>query len=224
MIAPTASVRHETYLRFARHNRRIAALRWVVPIAGIVVLSMPALQLAASMVGDIIPIEGIRLENDTLVIDGPRFEGRTATGSNYTLEAARAESRVGNLDTADLYDLTVDIADDSGYSAHVEFASAEWTMSTEYLTSNEDVTVSDSTGAQGVLAGVEVDWPAQIITSDGPVRFSFDTGAQLYADTMEHDLDAARWQFSGVNLDMMPQPDAGAARDPFAAETDNEAL
>ena len=97
-------------------------------------------------------------------------------------------------------------------------------MSSEYLTSNEDVTVSDSTGAQGVLAGVEVDWPAQIITSDGPVRFAFDSGAHLYADTMEHDLDAARWQFSGVNLDMMPQPDAGEVRDPFAAETDNDAL
>jgi hypothetical protein len=224
MIAPSASVRHETYQRFVAHNRRIAALRWLVPVAGVLVLSFPAFQIAASMVGDIIPIEGIRLENDTLVIEGPRFEGRTATGSNYTLEAARAESRVGNLDTADLYDLSVDIADDDGYRAHIEFATAAWTMSTEYLTSNEDVTVSDSTGARGVLAGVEVDWPAQILTSDGPVRFAFDTGAQLYADTMEHDLEAARWQFTGVDLDMVPQPDAGEARDPFAAETDNDAL
>ncbi|AEQ53422.1 hypothetical protein [Pelagibacterium halotolerans] len=224
MIAPSASVRHETYLRFARHNRRIAALRWMVPAAGMLILAVPAFQIAASMTGDIVPIEGIRLENDTLVIEGPRFEGRTATGSNYALEAARAESRVGNLDTADLYDLTVDIADDSGYSAHIEFASAEWTMSTEYLVSNEDVAVSDSTGARGVLAGVEVDWPAQVLASDGPVRFAFDTGAQLYADTMEHDLDAARWQFTGVNLDMVPQRDAGEARDPFAQETDNDAL
>lgn len=223
MIAPSASVRHETYRRSLAHNRRIAALRWIVPVAGILVLSVPAFQIAASMVGDIVPIEGLRLENDTLVIEGPRFEGRTATGSNYTLEAARAESRVGNLDTADLYDLSVDIADDTGYSAHIEFASAEWTMSTEHLVSNEDVTVLDSTGARGVLAGVEVDWPAQILISDGPVRFAFDTGAQLHADTMEHDLEAARWQFTGVNLDMVPQPDAGEARDPFGAETDNDA-
>ncbi|WP_421951927.1 hypothetical protein [Pelagibacterium sp.] len=223
MIAPSASVRHETYRWSIAHNRRIAVLRWVVPVAGILVLSVPAFQIAASMVGDIVPIEGIRLENDTLVIDGPRFEGRTATGSNYALEAARAESRVGNLDTADLYELSVDIADDEGYRAHIEFASAEWTMSTQYLASNEDVTVSDSTGASGVLAGVEVDWPAQVLTSDGPVRFAFDTGAQLYADTMEHDLEAARWQFSGVTLDMVPQSDAGEARDPFAAETNNDA-
>ncbi|WP_417578858.1 hypothetical protein [Pelagibacterium sp.] len=223
MIAPSASVRHDTYLRSIAHNRRIAVLRWLVPAVGLVALSFPLVQIAASMVGDIVPIDGIRLENDTLVIDGPRFEGRTATGSNYTLEAARAESRVGNLDTADLYDLVVDVSDDTGYRAHIEFASAAWTMSTEYLVSNEDVTVEDSTGARGVLAGVEVDWPAQTIASDGPVRFDFDSGAQLNADTMLHDLEAARWRFSGVSLEMTPQPDAGETRDPFAAEIDNDA-
>lgn len=223
MIVPSASVRQDTYQRFLVHNRRIAALRWLVPAIGILMLSVPMLQIAASMVGDVLPIEGVRLENDTLVIEGPQFEGRTATGSNYILQAASAESRVGNLDTADLYDLDIDISDDTGYAAHIQFSSAEWTMSSEYLISNEDVTVSDSTGAQGVLAGVEVDWPAQMITSDGPVRFSFGIGTQLNAQTMVHDLEAARWEFSGVTLEMMPQPDAGASRDPFAAEMDNEA-
>lgn len=218
MTAPTAAMRLETYNRFIRHNRRIAALRWIVPVAGVIALSVPVFQLGAAMVADALPIQGIRLENDTLVIDGPRFEGRTATGSNYAMEAARAESRVGNLDTADLYDLTVDINDGGGYRARVDFSAAEWTMSTEYLISNEDVHVADSTGARGVLAGVEVDWPAQVIESDGPVHFTFESGAQLVAETMIYEIDAGRWQFSRVDLDMLPQADAGEDRDPFAPE------
>lgn len=218
MSAPTVGMRLDTYNRFARHNRRIGVLRWAVPVAGVIVLSVPVLQLAASMVADSLPIEGLRLENDTLVIEGPRFEGRTATGSNYSMDAARAESRIGDLDTADLYDLTIAITDDAGYDATVRFSSAEWTMSTQYLRSNEDVAVADSTGASGILAGVEVDWPVQRITSEGPVRFSFDSGASLVARTMLYDMNAGLWQFTNVDLDMVPQPDAGETRDPFAAE------
>lgn len=219
MTVPTAAVRLETYNRFARHNRRIAALRWVVPVAGLVALSLPLIQLFGSMAADMLPVEGVRLENDTLVIEGPRFEGRTATGSNYVMEAESAQSRVGDLDTADLYGLTVDITGRAGYEARVAFEKAVWTMSTQFLTSNETVAVADSTGAQGTLAGVEVDWPNQVIESDGPVRFTFESGAQLVADTMIYDMDGARWQFSGVDLDMMPEPDAGQERDPFAPES-----
>ncbi|SDG24424.1 hypothetical protein [Pelagibacterium luteolum] len=218
MTPPTASVRLETYKRFAGHNRRVAMLRWVVPVGGLLILAVPAIQLALSMAADAIPIEGIRLENDTLVIDGPTFEGRTATGTNYAMVSDRAETRVGDLDTVDLFGLRIDLAGNAGYEAEVEFTTATWTMSTEYLTSNEDVAVSDSTGARGILAGVEVDWPNQMITSDGPIRFNFDSGAQLVADTMVHDIDAARWQFTRVSLDMVPQDDSGAERDPFAVE------
>lgn len=219
MTVPTAAVRLETYNRFARHNRAIAALRWVVPIVGIVVLSVPLVQLFTSRVADMLPVEGVRLESDTLVIEGPRFEGRTAAGSNYKMVAQRAESRVGDLDTADLYGLTVDINGDGGYTARIGFSKAQWTMSTQFLVSNETVTVADSTGARGTLAGVEVDWPAQRIKSDGPVRFTFDSGAKLVADTMVYDMDGGRWQFSGVDLDMMPAADAGEARDPLAPES-----
>lgn len=219
MTVPTAAVRLETYNRFARHNRHIAALRWIVPALGLVALSVPVVQLFGSMAADMLPVEGVRLENDTLVIEGPRFAGRTAAGSNYVMDAQSAESRVGDLDTADLYGLTVDITGGGDYAARVEFDEAVWTMSTQHLVSNETVTVADSTGAQGTLAGVEVDWPNQMIESDGPVRFTFGSGAQLVADTMVYDMDAARWRFSRVDLDMVPQADAGEPRDPFAPES-----
>ncbi len=224
MTPPTASVRLDTYNRFARHNRAIAALRWAVPVAGVLVLCVPVAQIGLSMVEDIVPIEGVRLENDTLVVEGPRFEGRTATGTNYAMTSERAETRVGNLDTIDLFGLDIDLAGTAGYTAQAEFASATWTMEDEVLTSNEDVYVIDSTGAEGTLAGVAVNWPEQVISSDGPVQFSFDTGAQLIADTMVHDMDAALWTFSGVSLEMTPTPDAGETRDPYAVEAPDAPL
>ncbi len=190
----------------------------MVPVAGVALLAVPVFQLTVEMIADVVPVDGIRLENDTLVIEGPRFEGRTSEGSNYTMTAARAESRVGDLNTSDLYDLVIDLRGGGTYTAQVEFSTAAWTMSTQYLTSNEDVFVSDSTGASGILAGVEVDWPEQVISSDGPVRFSFESGAELVSDTMVHDLNAANWTFGGVSLDMVPTQDTGADRDPNAVE------
>lgn len=218
MSPTTSAIRYDLYQRFSRRNKVIGVLRIAVPVLGALLLAIPVLQVAYSAISDVIPIEGIRLENDTLVIDAPRFEGRTATGTVYAMDAERAETRIGNLDIADLYGLTVDIEGDGGYEARAEFSSAQWTMSREILTSNEDVHVADSTGARGVLAGMEVDWPAQVITSDGPVRFSFDNGAELDAQTMVHDMEAAWWRFSNVSLDMVPQPDEGRERDPYALE------
>lgn len=210
--------RHALYTRFARRNRVIDVLRVVVPIAGVLLALVPVAQVVIASIATSLPIQGIRLENDTLVIDAPRFEGRTATGTVYAMQAARAETRVGDLDIADLYDLEIALTDEGDYAARIGFSSAQWTMSTETLVSNEDVAIADSTGAEGILGGVHVDWPGQLITSEGPVHFTFASGADLVADTMVHDLDTARWHFSGVRLDMVPQADAGESRDPFTQE------
>lgn len=218
MSAASPEIRRDLYARLARHNRRVGVLRIAVPVLALALLSVPIVQFAVSMVSDALPVAGVRLENDTLVIAAPRFEGRTATGTVYKMSAARAESRIGDLDTVDLYGLGVDLSGGGGYHAEIGFTTAQWTMSTERLVSNEDVFITDSTGADGVLAGVEVDWPGQIITSDGPVHFVFEGGNRLEAATMRHDMGAAIWQFGNVRLEMIPAQDDGQERDPFAEE------
>ncbi len=218
MSAASPEIRHAIYARLARHNRRIGILRVLVPAIALAVLSVPVLQVGLSMVAESLPVAGVRLNNDTLVIDAPRFDGRTATGTVYRMTAERAESRIGDLDVADLYALRIDLAGNAGYTARIDFSTAQWTMSEERLVSNEDVLVVDSTGAEGLLAGVEVDWPSQMITSEGPVTFTFENGNRLDAATMVHDMGAAYWRFGKARLQMTPAPDAGEQRDPFAEE------
>lgn len=218
MSSANPEIRHEIYARLARHNRRIGILRIGVPVLAVALLVSPIVQIGISMVADAIPVAGIRLDNDTLVIESPRFEGRTGNGTVYTMVADRTESRIGDLDVVDLYDLGIDLSGDGGYTARIDFSTAQWTMSEERLVSNEDVFVRDSTGADGVLAGADVDWPGQVITSDGPIRFIFGGGNQLDAQTMIHDMGAAIWQFETVTLEMIPTPDEGGERDPFAED------
>lgn len=220
MTTANPDIRHALHARLGAHNRRIGVLRIAVPVAGCLVLALPLVQLGVSMVADAIPIAGIRLDADTLVIEAPRFEGRTATGTVYRMQAERSESRVGDLDVADLYGLGIDLFGGSDYRARVDFTTAQWTMSTEQLVSNEDVYFTDSSGIEGVMAGIDIDWPDQTLYSAGPVRFTFEGGSRLIADTMFHDMDAALWRFETVSLDMTPAPDAGQDRDPFAPSED----
>lgn len=203
------------YRRFARRNRLVAVLRVAVPVVGVLLLCVPLVRLGLSMVAETVSVGGVRLERDTLVIDAPRFTGTTGAGEVYAMTARTAQTRVGDLDTADLADLEVTLTGEGGYRAEARFSSAQWVMSAERLSSNEDVFVSDTTGADGVLAGVEVDWPAQIVTSEGPIAFSFSAGGQLRARTMRHDIANATWQFSNVSLLMTPTPDAGVSRQPI---------
>lgn len=220
MSTANPEVRHDIYDRLARHNRLIGVLRIGVPALAVLLLVSPIVQISISMITDAIPIAEIRLDNDTLVIDSPRFEGRTGNGTVYTMTADRTESRIGDLDVVDLYDLGIDLSGDGGYTARIDFSTAQWTMSQERLVSNEDVFVRDSTGADGVLAGADVDWPNQIITSDGPIRFVFGGGNTLDAATMEHDMGGAIWHFETVQLEMIPAPDKGEERDPFAEDVE----
>lgn len=220
MSAASPEIRHDIYARLARHNRRIGILRIGVPVLAVALLVAPIVEVSISMITNAVPIQGIRLDNDTLVIDAPRFDGRTGNGTIYRMTAQRTESRIGNLDVVDLYDLRIDLADDGDYRAQVDFSTAQWTMSEEILVSNEDVLVADSTGAEGVLAGAQVDWPRQVITSDGPITFVFDGGNRLEARTMVHDMGAAKWKFETVLLEMIPAADKGEDRDPFAKDID----
>ncbi|MCD7058541.1 hypothetical protein [Pelagibacterium xiamenense] len=212
MSAAQPDMSEAVYRNIARHNRAIAALRIAVPVAGLILFSVPLIQFALGVVGETIVVDGAALDADTLVIQSPRFEGLTADGAVYRMEAARSESDTGNLDVSTLYDLTIDLDGAAGYWAEVTFSRAEWTMSREYLSSDETVYVEDSTGAQGVLEGAEADWPAQIIKSDGPVRFTYANGSELNANTMVHDIAAATWHFTGPKVEMQPVADAGTPR------------
>lgn len=213
MTAVMPDPRHALYRRFARRNRLVGVLRAVVPAAGLLLLAAPFGGMLVSAFAPGFSIEGLRLENDTLVIEAPRFEGTLPGGDAYYMTAKRAESRVGDLDTIDLYDLDLDLSGAAGYRANAVFSRAQWTLSTEQLYSNEDVVVSDSTGASGVLAGVEMDWPGQVITSGGPVRFDFAGGNRLRAQEMYYDINASHWRFTRVLLEMTPAEDSGAERD-----------
>lgn len=216
-VQPDAS--DALYHRILRHNRMIAVLRPVVPVAGVLILALPLVPFALGFSGNGITIGDATLDADTLVIRSPQFEGLTADGAAYRMVAARSESETGNLDVSTLHDLTIALDGEAGYRADVDFARAQWTMSKELLVSNEDVFVSDSTGASGVLAGATADWPAQIISSDGPVAFTFESGSSLNADTMVHDIAAATWHFTGARVEMQPAPDAG---EPRADETQGD--
>ena len=213
MTAVAPDTRQTLYRRFSRHNRFIGALRLLVPLLGAGLLVIPFGQMLVSAFVPGFSVNGIRLENDTLVIAAPRFEGTLANGDPYYMTADRAESRVGDLDTIDLYDLDLDLSGAGGYRADAVFSRAQWTMSTEQLYSNEDVVVSDSTGASGVLAGVELDWPGQVVTSDGPVRFDFEGGNRLLAREMYYDMNASHWRFTRVSLQMTPAEDSGGERE-----------
>lgn len=219
MTTAQPDTREAQFSRIGRHNAMIAILRIAVPVLGLILLAMPLVQFAGNLAGNGITVGGATLDADTLVIQSPRFEGLTADGAVYRMDAARSESDTGNLDVSTLYDLTIDLDGAAGYWAQVEFSRAQWTMSTEYLTSDQEVHVTDSTGAQGVLGGADADWPAQVITSDGPVRFTFTNGSNLTADTMVHDISQGTWHFTGAEVEMQPTEDAGVPRD-TARQTD----
>lgn len=206
-MSTAAQPRLALYARLKRRNTIVGVLRILVPVLGALLLAIPFATVVMDMIADQLSVAGVRLESDTLVIDAPRFQGIMANNTVYRITAARAESRIGNLDVADLIALSVDLEGEAGYRAVAEIPEAQFTLSRQNLFSNEDVTVSDTTGARAVLGGVEIDWPRQLITSQGPVRFTFENGAELVARSLYYDTGRGQWRFDRPRIRMTPTPE-----------------
>lgn len=205
-LTETAAQRHRIYRGFARRNRMVGVLRFLVPGLGVVVFALLAGQVVIANLAENFSIGRITLQNDRMVVETPSYSGVTSDGSVYRITALSAEVGLDAIDAITLNGATLVIENAAGIETTAKAARAELETSAETVKVGDRTAFSTTTGMTGSLVGMDMDFKRQLVTATGAVSFVFAGGERLDAADMRYDGEAQTWTFSGVTLTLPDTP------------------
>jgi lipopolysaccharide export system protein LptC len=194
----TSTARARLFSRLQRRNRIIGFLRFGVPGAGIALAGVLVFQIVLANLAENFGVDGIRLERDQLVFDAPRYAGVMADGTVYEVVAEAARASVTNTDIINLDVATIVTEQPDGYSMTADAKNAQMNLVDQQVFVPGLMLTSDSNRVKGQLNDSIIDWPTQVLTARGPVRFDFEDGAAIEAQSLVYKANRKVWDFRDV--------------------------
>ncbi|MCF4097244.1 hypothetical protein [Maritalea mediterranea] len=195
----------QQFARVQRRRRVVKLLRLAIPgFGGMIFLAL----MVPLVIGNFLPtaqFEGIRLEEDNLVVDAPRATGTLSDGSTYEITAKSASTKIVNQDIIDLIDLTARIEFTDGENLVGQSANGAYSLITDILTLPTQIDLQSSKGDLGTIGSGVAQLNDQIFDGDDGVAFDFANGTILRAINMHYDGAKQYWKFERANLTIPPQ-------------------
>ncbi|MCB9992714.1 MAG: hypothetical protein H6873_03540 [Hyphomicrobiaceae bacterium] len=191
----SAAARGRLYARLLWRNRVVGVLRWAVPLAGIVVAGFLIVSIILANIAKEYGIQGLRIEDDKIVIDTPEYSGVMGDGTTYNVVAEAARIQVNNTDVIDLETATIKTLDKKDYALTAKSDFAVLDLKAQTVNVPELMRTEDSDGVLGWLNNSFIDWKKQTLTSTGDVKFEFPDGGDINAKALDYDADADIWDF-----------------------------
>lgn len=202
--------RRDLYRRLAARNRRVARLRVLVPVAGVIILATLIGQIYLSSLSSRFGISQVKLSPDSIIIDKPDYAGILGDGSHYRVTSQSARAPANRSDLIDLVQATLSIDRASGTRMDARAPFAQLDTSNQLVIIDGIASALESTGTLSKFYRSVFDWSAQTLTSQGPVAIDYADGATLVADTMLYDSKTAVWTFTNVTVTLPSTPGADA--------------
>lgn len=188
----------ERAARFRELNRRnniVAVLRLGVPSIGLLVAGFLIFQIILTNVAKDFGISGLRVEQDQVVIDEPRYGGVTADGTKYNIVAQEARIDIEVRDIINLQNATITIEQADGYEMIAETEAARLNLEEQFLYAPGLMVTQDSDQVAGQFNDSIIDWNAQSMVSKGAVKVEFKDGAIINAQSLTYDAASRSWDF-----------------------------
>jgi len=203
LAAPTP-FEHQ-FARVERRRRVVKLLRWAVPALGSLIFAALTIPLLISGLLPNAQFEGIRLEEDKLVVDEPRATGTLSDGGTYEMTAKSAKTKIINQDLIDLTDMRAQMNFVDGENVVATSAIGSYSLISSILTLTSQIDLVSSQGDTGNIGSGVADLNAQIFDGDDGVAFNFANGSTLRAINMHYDGAKQYWKFERANLTIPPQ-------------------
>ncbi|HHB83650.1 MAG TPA: hypothetical protein ENK61_09305 [Devosia sp.] len=194
--ANEGAMRRRQFQKLNRRNDIVAVLRWAVPVIGLLVTGILVVQIILTNLTRDYGISGLRIEQDQVVIDKPRYGGITPDGTRYNIEAAVARVQTSAADIIYLEQAGIVIEQSDGYQMRGEAQSAILDLTKQSINIPGIMRSTDSEGVRGVFVDTRIDWVSQTLNSRGAVTLEFEDGAIINAQSLLYDARAASWDFT----------------------------
>ncbi|MCF6328019.1 MAG: hypothetical protein L3J21_12130 [Devosiaceae bacterium] len=179
-------------------NRVIGILRLAVPGIGLIFAGFLIFQIILSSIATEYGISGLKIERDQVIIEQPSYGGVMRDGTAYQILADVARVRISNPDIIDLAGANITIEQKDGYQIIADASGALLDIGNQNVVIPGLLQTLDTQNVRGQLNDTIIDWPAQTLTSKGPVRLEFDDGSVIRAQSLKYNAASGEWDFSGV--------------------------
>lgn len=179
-------------------NRLIGILRLAVPGVGILFTGFLSIQIIWSGIASDYGISSLTVEKDQVVIEKPRYGGVMQNGTLYQIVADLARININARNKIDLVDANIQIEETGGYKILADASSAQLDLTRQNVVIPGLLKTLDTDNVAGLLNDVIIDWPMQVLTSRGDVRFEFDDGSTIEAQSLVYNGAIGEWDFSRV--------------------------
>ncbi len=179
-------------------NRIIGILRLAVPGIGVIFAGFLILQIIISSIATEYGISGLKVERDQVVIEQPSYGGVMRDGTAYQILADVARVSISNPDIIDLAGANITIKQTDGYQIIADASGALLNIGNQNVVIPGLLQTLDTENVRGQLNDAIIDWPTQTLTARGAVRFEFDDGSVIRAQSLVYNAASGEWSFSGV--------------------------
>ncbi|MCF6301704.1 MAG: hypothetical protein L3J13_00600 [Devosiaceae bacterium] len=190
------SWRQLQYEKLNRRNTVISVLRWAVPGIGLLVAGFLIFQIILTNLANDYGISGLRIEQDQVVIDKPRYGGITEAGTRYNIEAEVARVQTSASNIVELEQATITIEQSDGYQMVARASNARLDLTKQTITIPGILNSTDSKGVRGVFLDSTIDWTTQTLNTRGAVTLEFEDGAIINAQSLVYDARTSNWDFT----------------------------
>lgn len=190
--------RADVFAKLERRNLFIGFLRVAVPALGLTLAGFLVFQIFLANIAKEYGISGLRVDKEQVVIDGARYGGVTDDGTRYEIIAEKARVHIDNTDIIDLEmaEITIDAPD--GYQLIATAPEAQMDLGKQTVRVTGIMYTKDNDNVIGELNDTIIDWPTQVLTASGPVRFEFADGAIINAQSLVYDASIPTWDFGKI--------------------------
>jgi len=186
------------YGRFERRNRIVGFLRLAVPLSGILLAAGLIIQIVLSNWANDFGLNAISFDRNQVIVGGPRYSGLMSDGTRYEIVAKEARTQLKATDVINLKTATITIRQKTGFEIVASAPEAQLRLNEQKVIVNSLMRTRDSNQVSGQFTNSVIDWPAQTLTTTGPVRLEFKDGAVLEAQSLVYSAKTGEWDFAGV--------------------------
>lgn len=220
----TADQRDRIFSTLRARNRFVGALRFAVPVVGVIAFGGLMLQLFLASLGEDFGFSNISIDRNNLVVDTPSYNSMGADGSSYHVQAESARAALDRTDVIELTGVALTTRRPAGAVITASADHARLETSDQRVTVEGATQIADSNGMKGKLLDIIADFAAETVTGSGAVDITFSNGATLTAASMSYDGKNSTWSFSRATLTVPSVPGEAPGTPAAAALTLREGV
>ena len=205
-----------------RHTRRVRALRLLLPVCALAVLSLYFVSSKINIsLGEMQASVGdIQVNSDSLRMINPKLEGVTDDNGAYQLTADYAEQDVGDMQTMRLHAVRAELTQPKDSWSKLTAPKGTFDSKKESLELFGGIQIATSAGMTAKLERADIDLKTQLISSKVPVEVEAKEGT-LTAQTLKIKAAEKRILFEG---DVRVHIVRGTASKDAASQADGAAV